>query len=398
MSASALKWSVYSIVTAIAVSLLAGCGSGGSAKGGGQKSAVPAQVLTLHAQTVGMSKSYPALLRSKQQVQVVARVGGFLEKRYYDEGQHVTKGEKLFTIEPAPYKAQLEQKQADLASAKASEHETRLNWERVSTLYKRHVDSRQQRDDAKAKLETAQASVKQAKAAVDQAQINMGYTQVKAPVSGMIGLRKVNVGNLVQASQQLATITPLNPIEARFSMPVSEAAALRAQRANQKAPKVSAVITTSGGKTVTGKVDFLGSRVDQQTSTVQARATFNNPHAVFLPGQFVRVKLEHLQLHYLLAVPQAAVGEGQEGPQLYVLDKNGQAQPRNVNLGAQVGHWIIVTHGVKPGDRVVVDHIATIDAGTPIQPQPVKGGPGRGLEVAKQGGGRQAKGKGAGTD
>jgi membrane fusion protein (multidrug efflux system) len=375
MSARAVRWPLCFTVAAVLLFLLAGCGSGGSGKKSSKKNAVPDKVLTLKRQAVAMNKSYPALLRSKQQVEVVARVNGFLEKREFKEGERVHKGQKLFTIEPAPYKAQLEQKQADLASAQANENNAQRNWKRISTLYKRKVASRAKRDDAKAKLQTAKASVQQARAAVDQAKIQMNYTQVNAPVTGMIGLRQVNVGNLVQASEKLVTITPLDPIEARFSMPIAEATALRLQRMDKKAPSVVAELKKPLGKKLKGKVTFLGSTVNRQTSQVQARATFDNPKALFMPGEYVSVKLVHLELPHLLTVPQAAVAQGQEGSQLYVLNKDNVAKPQNVSLGTQVGDWIVVTKGVKAGDRVVVNHIASVNAGAKIKPRAAETSP-----------------------
>lgn len=359
---------------------LAGCGSGGAGgatRANDKRGAQPAQVLKVSPRTLTLTKSYPTLLRSPQQVKVVARVGGFLEKRYYTEGSYVKKGQKLFTVEPAPYKAQVKQRKANLASAKAKEHKAALDWKRMSTLYARHATSRQQRDNAHANLEMARAAEQQARAALDQARIKLGYTQVTAPVAGMASLSKVNVGDLVQASQALATITPLDPVEARFSMSVKDTTALRLQRRSGGGPRVDAVLRSSGGRILTGKVNFLGSKVNTQTGTVQARAAFHNPQGEFLPGEFVRVELRHLRLPHVLAVPQMAVTEGQEGPELYVLGKHNKAQPRNVDLGAQTPkHWVIVKSGIKAGDRVVVNHLAQIHAGLKVKPQAFKGGPG----------------------
>lgn len=368
------KWLLRLLLTAAAVSILAGCGAGGSGHKGAHHHAVPAQVMALSPRTLTLNRSYPAQLRSADTVRVVARIKGFLRKRYYTVGSRVSKGQKLYSIEPAPYKAQLEQKKANLASAKATLTKARLSWKRISTLYQRHVVSRQKRDSAKAKLDTAKASVKQTQAALAQARINYGYTQVTAPVTGMVSLSRVNPGNLVKPGEQLATITPLNPIQARFSMPPRDAAALRAQRKTNQGPQVRAMLKTRNGKEVTGKVDFLGSRISRKTSTVQARATFSNPHAVFLPGQFVHVTLEHLHIPQVLAVPQVAVTEGQQGPRVYVLGKHNKVSPKNVALGAQTpGHWIIIKSGVKAGARVVVNHVASIKPGMTVKPQPFKG-------------------------
>jgi membrane fusion protein (multidrug efflux system) len=267
----------------------------------------------------------------------------------------------------------VEQKAANLASARATEKKNQRQWNRISNLYKRNAVSQQTHDTALSNLQTAKAAVKQAKAALDQAKITFAYTSVNAPVSGMASLRQVNVGDLVQPNDQLMTITPLSPIQALFSMPVADATALRAQRqAGSQAPQVIAQITTVDGKKITGKVDFLGSQVNEQTSAVQARATFQNARHLLIPGNFVSVQLLHLRLPHILAVPQIAITEGQEGPQVYTLTKHNEVKPVGVETGTITdNHWIVITSGLKNGDRVVVNRISKIKPEMRIKPQPV---------------------------
>jgi membrane fusion protein (multidrug efflux system) len=361
---------------------LFGCSSNNK-KSKNRQPALKAQVLTVTPQTATVSKNYAALLRSRRQVKIVARVPGFLKARYYNEGAYVKKGTMLFTIEQAPYKATVEQRKANLASAKAKRYNAQLTFNRTARLYKStngQGTSKQNYDNDLASLKMAKAAVQQAKAALDQAQINFNYTHVQAPVDGMISLRKVNVGNLVQSGQQLATITPLNPIEARFSLPVRDAAALRHQRRRHDPPPVTAVLRSPGERQqLTGRINFLASHVNRQTSTVLAQATFNhNAKGLFLPGQFVRVVLKNLRMRDVMAVPQDAVTQGQEGSQVYVLGKNNKARSQQVDLGVTFTrkskrhkYWSIVTKGLKKGDRVVVNHIASVKAGERIKPQPV---------------------------
>jgi membrane fusion protein (multidrug efflux system) len=381
-------------VMGVVIATLSGCGSDGGGNTGSQKpKALPAHVLTLKAQPLVIHKSYPSLLRSHQQVQVVARINGFLEQRSYTEGDYVKKGQKLFTIEPAPYKAQVEQKAANLASARATEKKNQRQWDRISTLYKHNAVSKQARDTALSNLETSKAAVKQAKAELDQAKITFAYTSVNAPVSGMASLRQVNVGDLVHAGDPLMTITPLSPIQALFSLPVADASALRAQRqAGSQAPQVTARIMTDSGKKITGKVDFLGSQVNQQTSTVQARATFQNSRHLLIPGDFVSVQLLHLRLPHILAVPQIAITEGQEGPQVYTLNKHNKVKPVDVETGTITdNHWIVINSGLKSGDRVVVNRISKIKPEIRIKPQPVHISPNGGGQGQNQDNGKGQK-------
>ncbi|MHB0775748.1 efflux RND transporter periplasmic adaptor subunit [Halomonas sp. WWR20] len=368
--------------------LLSGCGgseegSQQSQQGGGQqdKPPRPAQVMTVQSRDVQLEKSYPALLRSEQEVTVVARVAGVLEERHYTEGARVEKGDLLFTIEPARYEAAVRQREADLQSAKAEQSRAQRNWERYQSLYEQNSVSQQQLDEARATLQTAQAAVGQAQAALDDAQLDLDYTTVEAPVSGQISLSEVDVGNLVQPPQELATITPMQTLEARFSLPEADAVALRQQRRMPDAPEVSARLrapTLSAdlqGEGLQGRIDYLGSRVDEATSTVQAEAVFDNEEQLFLPGQFVRVALEGLQRFQVLVVPGVAVTEGLKGPQVFVLDENNKATSRFVDLGEQAGDWQIVTRNLQPGERVVVSAIGSISAGDEIDPQPFDGDP-----------------------
>lgn len=363
--------------------VLAGCGEEESAQsqgqgGGQQQPPLAAQVLEVQPRNLPVDKEYSALLRSEQQVTVMARVTGILEEKHYEEGAQVEKGQKLFTIEPTRYEATVRQRQADLQSAEAELYRAQRNWERFERLYAQDSVSQQQRDEALASLKTAQATVAQAEAALDDAQIDLNYTTVEAPVAGQIGLSEVNVGSLVQPPQELAIITPLQTVEARFALPPEDAAALRLQRRDPEAGDVTPValadLTTNAEQnTLRGRLNYLGSSVDRTTGTVQVEATFDNPRSLFLPGQFIRVRLDGLVLPSVIAVPEIAVVEGREGPQVYVVDDNSEAKPVNVGLGERAGLWIVIESGLEPGQRVVVSNVASARPGHRIEPQPFDG-------------------------
>lgn len=386
-------WASVALVLA-----LAGCSdekAAGNAQGQQQSPPLKAQVMTLSPRDLPVDKAYSALLRSDQEVDVVARVTGQLQKREFQEGAHVEQGQSLFVIEPDRYRAVVAQRQADLESAKAEQYRAQRNWERYQRLYQQKSVSQQQRDEARADLLAAQASVAQASAALEDAQLDLDYSSVEAPVAGQISLSEVNVGNLVQPQQVMATITPLKTLQARFSLTPDDAMAVRLQRRNDET--ITPVATSRNGQgdsELRGELTFVGSRVDRNTGTVQAEATFANPDALFLPGQFVRLTLDGLVLPNVIAVPEIAVVEGREGPQVYVVGDDGKAKPVTVNLGERSEAWVVVQQGLEPGQRVVVTHVASVRPGQAIDAQPFDGEAGTVAGGAAKSGGDATKSDG----
>ena len=362
--------------------LMAGCDSQSSAQaeaaGGGQAApATPGQVMTLERRNVALDKSYPSLLSSENEVTVVARVSGLLEARQFEPGDRVEKGDSLYTIEPATYQAAVRSAEADLESAKAERDRAQRDANRYQRLMSQNSVSRQDYDDALANLRVARASVAQNEAALDSARIDLDYTDVESPVSGAISLSEINVGNLVGAGTELATITPLDPLEVRFQLPQTDALALRRQRDSKEAP-IAATLSRpaeqgNAAQSLDGELDFLGSRVSESTSTIEARAMFDNPQGSFLPGQFVRISLAGLKRYDVLAVPEIAVTEGLMGPQVFVLDDDNKARARTVELGEIAGHWLIIKDGLEAGERILASDPGSVEPGTTIEPQPFDG-------------------------
>lgn len=334
------------------------------------------KVMEVQRQNIPLDKSYPAKLRSDDEVVLKARVIGTLEQRHFEPGEMVEVGQLLYSIEPDVYLAAVNQREADLHSARAELTRAQRDAERFERLLSQSSVSRQQVDQARAELGVARAAVAQTEAALARARIDLDYAEVTAPVAGMISLSQVNVGNLVvnDPATELATITPLDPLEVRFQMPQKDAFALRRQLADQPDARIQAVLNLpEQGERLEGRLDYLGSRVDDGTSTVQARATFANPDAKVLPGQFVRVSLVGLQRFDVIAVPEIATTQGLMGPQVFVLDEESRARARTVQLGELAGPWQLLEDGLDPGDRVVVGDPADLEPGTPIEPQPFDG-------------------------
>ncbi|WP_245184416.1 efflux RND transporter periplasmic adaptor subunit [Halomonas salinarum] len=375
------RWRLTLLGLALA-GLVAGCNSESDgqaqAAGSDQKApATPGEVMAIERRDIALDKSYPSLLSSENEVTVVARVSGLLEARRFEPGDRVEKGESLYTIEPATYQAAMRSAEADLQSAKAERDRAQRDANRYERLLSQNSVSRQDYDEALADLQVARATVAQNQAALDSAHIDLDYTDVEAPVSGAISLSEVNVGNLVDPGTALAIITPLDPLEVRFQLPQDDALALRRQR-NDKEASIEATLSrpAEGGNAaqrLQGELDYLGSRVSESTSTVEARAMFDNPEGRFLPGQFVRISLAGLKRFDVLAVPEMAVTEGLMGPQVFVLDDDNKARARTVELGETAGHWLIIKDGLEAGDRVLASDPGSVQPGTLIEPQPFDG-------------------------
>ncbi|SHE39090.1 membrane fusion protein, multidrug efflux system [Modicisalibacter ilicicola DSM 19980] len=365
------------------LTILAGCGAGDEGQGNDQqqeRQSAPrkAQVMEMQRRDIGYDRTYSAKLRSEQEAVVIARVRGLLEERHFTPGELVDEGEPLYTIEPDIYRATVNQREADLQSAQAEANLAQREAERFRRLFQQNSVSEQDRDQAVAELQMARANVAQAEAALESAQVDLNYTDVEAPVSGMISLSDVNVGNVVDVGTELATITPLDPVEVRFSLPQEDAFDLRRQR--RQGGEITATLDFPGIRngeleTLEGELDFLGSRVDDDTSTVQARAMFDNPDELLMPGQFVRVVLENMKRYDVMAVPEIAVTQGLMGPQVFVLDEDDEARARNVTLGESAGPLQIIADGLEPGDRVIVSDPGGLQAGARIDPQPYSGDP-----------------------
>ncbi|MGP9644763.1 MULTISPECIES: efflux RND transporter periplasmic adaptor subunit [unclassified Halomonas] len=370
-----------SLVTLIAALVLTACGQDQSQEQQAEQPEAPphkVEVTEAVRQDIPLNKSYPSLLRSDSEVTLVARVNGYLEERHFQPGQLVEEGDSLYTIEPDLYQSTVNQREADLQSARAELSRAQRDAQRFEQLLNQNSVSRQQYDQAQADQRVAQANVAQAEAALRSANLDLGYSNVTAPVSGMISLSQVNVGNLVTPGTELATITPLDPLEVRFQLPQRDAFELRRQLREEGDSSITALLSVPGvsgasGSELEGQLDFLGSRVDAGTSTVQASASFANPDGAILPGQFVRVRLDGLRRFNVMAVPEIAVTQGLMGPRVFVLDENDQARERTVQLGEVAGPWQIIVDGLEEGDRVIVGDPAGIEPGMAIDPQPFDG-------------------------
>jgi membrane fusion protein (multidrug efflux system) len=354
--------------------LLAGCLSAESQSPGGMPPP-EVNVVVVQPRELAANFEYVGQIAGVREVEVRPRVSGILERWNFTEGSKVEAGQSLFTIDPAPFRAALERAEAELVSAEASLSQATRNAARLKPLWEAQAVSQKDYDDAVSSEQVASAHMKAAQAAVTEARLNLSYSRVEAPISGITSRALKSEGSLVEAQQTLlTTISQIDSIHVIFSF--SEAEHLKFTRAmadgTLKLPKegkfaVKLKLADGSEYTRVGKVDFTDVRVDPNTGTIEARAVIANPQGLLRPGQFARVQLSGAMYPGALTVPQRAVLEGPKTKIVMTVNAQGVVEPRPVQVGDWSGEEWIITDGLKPGDRVIVDGIFKVRPGAPVK-------------------------------
>jgi membrane fusion protein (multidrug efflux system) len=355
------------------VFLVAACGQGGaqdkkSAEGkDGPPAAVPVSAIEVAPQAVPVSFEAVGRTEGSRDVQVRARVAGIIEQQLYQEGDAVKAGAPLFRIERAPFEIELAQARASLAQERARQELAQQETERLKGLAERRAISQKEADQAASNARQSAAAVQMAQARLRQAELNLSYTAVNAPISGITGRALQSVGTLVQPNNDsalLTTITRGDPMWVRFSL--SEAEYSRLRGSDGKAIEVALELADGKAYPAKGRLNFAGSTVDATTGTVQMRAELPNPERLLLPGQYVRVRVV-AGTQQAIVVPQTAVLQNETGRFVWVAGGDGKAVPRNIRAGQWLGENWVVLDGLKAGDTVIVDNLARLRPGTPVQ-------------------------------
>lgn len=332
--------------------------------------AMPAPVMTVAPRIVSLSYEYPARLQSVRQVDVIARVKGTLLTQNFTEGEKVEKGMELFKIDPEKYQAIADKARAQVSVAEATLKNAERSHKRVQALYKDKAVSEQERDSALSTFEVAQAQLKAAKADLNDVLIDLGYTSVKAPISGIAGKKQQDVGDLVGSAEDnswLVSITQLDPIYAEFSIPDTEAGKIKPLSERLKAQLIFENQTRYVDE---GELDFFDVNINPESGTVALRAIFPNPHQQLLPGGFMRIELKGESTEPLVVIPQKAVMQSPQASFVYVV-QDGKATVRPVQLGDTMGAEWIIRGGLNAGDQIIVDNLMKIRPNTPVQPMPI---------------------------
>lgn len=325
---------------------------------------------------------YAGRVAGFRDVEVRPRVGGLLLRREFEEGARVTQGQVLFRIDPATYQVALDRAQAQLQQAQATLRQAEEDFNRTEELFRRGVSTDVLLDEARAQRDQARAGVSLAEAEVEGARLNLDYTTVAAPATGVTALQSPAVGTLILAQQTLLTIiSQLDPAYVNFSFTDEQGRAFRALNERREKPisekdlTVELLYAQDATYPQPGRIDTSAQRVDPMTGTVQARAIFPNPDGALLPGQFVRVRILGITLPNAIVIPRPAVSQGPQGPSVYVLGGNDIAQVRPIRLGPEVAAGWVVPEGLSGGERVVADGVIRVRPGQPVRPVPVSAGP-----------------------
>lgn len=317
-------------------------------------------------QTVPVTVGTVGQTEGAKEVEVRARVSGILLKQLYTEGDPIRAGAVLFKIDPEPFVIALEQAKAALAQEQAKRVEAQLEIKRLQPLLAKNYASQQAYDQAEANLQASQAAVQAAQAAVRQTELNLGYTDVTAPIGGTSGRALRSIGTLVTAntdSALLTTIAQTDPIWVRFSLSPQEYATAKG---GLRAPTVRLILPDGREYAEPGRLNFAASTVDARLATVQLRAAFPNPRLDVLPGQFVRVRLGVGEQSAIL-LPQIALQQDDQGRFVWLADANGKAARRSIDVGNLVERAWIVRQGLNAGDRVIVDNLIKLRPGVAVE-------------------------------
>lgn len=324
------------------------------------------------AQEEAITLQYPGKTISAQSVTIKARSNGILLKKFFNEGDFVKEGDALYKIEPDTYEAAVNQAKANVAAAEVQVQKTQKDWERIKALYDNGASSEQEKDGAYWAYESAKASLASAKATLQTASINLDRTTVKATISGMTGLKQVDVGALVSDGTPLVDITQITPLHVEFSIPDIDVMKQKYNIKNGKWSKptegklkASLLLNDQPYKEI-GTVDFLDNTLNAKTGSLKARATFKNDNKELLPNQFVKVSLVGLTRNNVIKVPQKAVLQNPLGTVVFVVE-DGKAIARPVKVGEASDNDYVIESGLKTGDQVILNNFFRIKNQAPVK-------------------------------
>ena len=342
--------------------------------------ATPVSVAKVEERDATVWDEFSGRLEAVEQVEVRSRVAGAIQEIRFREGALVHEGDVLVLIDPALYAAEVARAEAQVSAAQARLVFTKSDYERGQQLTGSQTISQRDQDNRVNAYREAEANLKAAQATLKTAQLNLGYTEVRAPVTGRVGKREITVGNLIAAgpgSPLLTTIVSTSPIYASFN--ADEGVVLRALNAlgeDAAASKTGRIpvkmgTATSDGLPYEGHMQLIDNQVDPRSGTVRVRAVFDNGDGHLLPGQFVRLAMGQPKTARALTINERAVGTDQNKKYVMVVNKENKAEYREISLGASIAGQRLVTAGLKPGEQIVVKGLQRVRPGATVAPEVV---------------------------
>ena len=366
-------------LSVIAAAVMALHGSPAEATANSAPSAPVVSVATVGETDITSWDEFSGRLEAVERVDVRSRVAGAVHAVHFREGALVRQGELLVTIDPAPYAAEAERAEAQVAAAQARQAQAASEHTRAKRLWEESaIAQRELEERANAEREAA-ANLRAALAQLQAARLNLGYTQVRAPVAGRIGKLEVTVGNLVAAgpgAPVLTTLVSVSPMYASFE--ADEQVILRALKELPGGASARSLIeripvqmgtSTMSDTPYHGRLQLIDNQVDAKSGTIRLRAAFDNQDGALMPGQFARVRMGQAQTKRALLVSERAVGTDQEKKYVLVVGGGNTAEYREVTLGPSSNGLRVVLSGLKPGERIVVNGLQRVRPGSPVQPQ-----------------------------
>jgi membrane fusion protein, multidrug efflux system len=362
--------------------LLAGCGNSpnpqAASRGGGKKGFQRGSMTVSVAVAKAEVRDVPVYLQGLGSVEafntvvVKSRLDGQLVEIHFKEGQEVHRGDLLAVVDPRPYEVALHQTEATLFKDQAALNDAKLNFQRFQDLYKQGIIPQQQFDTQKSLMDQLEGAVRADQANIDNVKLNLVYTRITAPVSGRVGLRQVDIGNMVHASDPngLLVITQLHPIAVVFTLPEDNLPSV-AQHMHKTPLQVDAYSRDDQTKLETGKLLTIDNQIDPSTGTGKLKAVFDNTERALWPNQFVNVHLLLEVRKNSLVVPAAAIQRGPQGTYVYTLKPDKTAEMRKVAIGLSEGNLTTVASGLQPGEMVVTDGQDKLQPGSKVE---IRGG------------------------
>jgi multidrug efflux system membrane fusion protein len=367
------------VLGAVVLTVLPSTSSHSNSPAAAVPAATPVSVSVVQPREATFWDEFSGRLEAVERVEVRSRVAGAVQEIHFREGALVNQGDRLVTIDPAPYQAEVDRTEAQVVAAQARVALSKSDFERGQQLWDSRTVSQRDLDQRINAYREAEANLRAAEAALQSAKLNLGYTEVVAPVAGRVGKIEITVGNLVAAgpgAPVLTTLVSVNPIYASFN--ADEEAVARAlkslaasskDRTSQLDRIPMRMVTATSDDTFEGRLQLIDNQVDAKNGTVRVRAVFDNKDGRLMPGQFARVSMGQANTRPALMVNERAIGTDQNKRFVMVVGANNKAEYREVTLGALIDGLRVVTGGLNSGERIIVNGLQRVRPGAAVAPE-----------------------------